>query len=236
MIGSSAATRDLSVIDLGVDSSATTGNDRLLVQQQRSIRIRHMLVNVFVSLFYGFFLYSAAKFWLKTGSPVGIGLVAFNTLAVACLLTRRNASMVTQSFRNWILASLTQIAPLLLRPVGSSSGTLVLVSTAGQVVALTIMIASLMVLNRSVGIVAANRGIKTRGPYAWIRHPLYAGEILFDFSFLLSNWSYPNGLLIFALTLAQVVRSLQEEALLVRDERYVLYRAAVPYRLVPGIF
>jgi protein-S-isoprenylcysteine O-methyltransferase Ste14 len=98
------------------------------------------------------------------------------------------------------------------------------------------MIASLMALNRSVGVVAANRGIKTRGPYAWIRHPLYAGEILFDLSFLISNWSYANGVLILAITLAQVVRSLQEERLLLRDKRYVLYHAEVPYRLVPGVF
>jgi protein-S-isoprenylcysteine O-methyltransferase Ste14 len=131
---------------------------------------------------------------------------------------------------------LTQIAPLLLRPVGSSVPILVWVSGVGQALGLAVMIASLMALNRSIGVVAANRGIKTRGPYAWIRHPLYAGEILFDVSFLLSNWSPWNGALIFALILAQMVRSVQEESLLLRDERYTRYRAAVPYRLVPWVF
>ncbi len=235
MIGRSAATTDFlaSVIET---HSTIMGDGRSVVRREHSIRIESILVNVLVSLLYGFFLYSAVRFWMKTGSLLGLGLVAFNTLAVACLLTRRNASMVTRSIRNWILASLTLVAPFLLRPVGSSSWTLVLVSSAGQVVSLTLMIASLVVLNRSIGIVAANRGIKTRGPYAWIRHPLYAGEILFNISFLISSWSYLNGLLICAGTLAQVVRSLQEETLLVCDERYVLYRAAVPYRLVPRLF
>lgn len=235
MIGRSAATTDLlaSVIET---SSTIMGDHRSVIQRGRSFRIESILANVLVSSFYSFFLHSSIKYWLKTGSPVGVGLIVFNTLSVACLLTRRNASMVTPSIQNWILASLTQVAPLLLRPVGSSSATLVLFSSAGQILALMVMVASLIVLNRSIGIVAANRGIKTRGPYAWIRHPLYAGEILFNISFLISSWSYLNGLLIFAGTLAQVVRSLQEEALLVCDERYVLYRAAVPCRLVPGIF
>ena len=234
MIGSSAATRDIPAI--GVKARPAIAVEGSVFPRWKSIRIESILVNVLVSLFYGFFLYSSVKFWLKTGSPVGVGLIVFNTFSVVCLLTRRNASMVTASLPNWIIASLTQVAPLLLRPVGSSSGTLVLVSSAGQILALMVMVASLIVLNRSIGIVAANRGIKTHGPYAWIRHPLYAGEILFDLSFLTSNWSLPNALLIFVLTLSQVVRSLQEERLLVRDKRYELYRAAVPYRLVPWIF
>ncbi len=234
MIGSSAATGDIPIVVKAQPAILIDG--RSVVRRGKSIRIESILVNILVSSFYSFFLYSSIKFWLKTGSPVGLGLIVFNTLSVACLLTRRNASIVTASLPNWIIASLTQVTPLLLRPVGSSSGTLVLVSSVGQILALMVMVASLIVLNRSIGIVAANRGIKTRGPYAWIRHPLYAGEILFDLSFLTSNWSFPNALLIFVLTLSQVVRSLQEERLLVRDKCYELYRAAVPYRLVPWIF
>ncbi len=211
-------------------------DDRSAVRQEWLLQIRRMLVNVLVAAFYGLFLYTSLMFWSRTGSFVGVGLVGFNTLAVACLLTRRNASVVTESVGNWVLASLTQVAPLLLRPVEGESATLIFASSAGQVAALGLMIASLAVLNRSIGVVAANRGIKTHGPYAWIRHPLYTGEILFDLSFLLANWSYPNGLLISALTLAQVVRCLQEETLLLRDQAYVRYSLAVPHRLVPGLF
>jgi protein-S-isoprenylcysteine O-methyltransferase Ste14 len=216
--------------------SAAMNDGQTLVQRESSIRLRSLLVNVLVSLFYVFFLYTSIQYWLRTGSLVGIGLVACNSLVVGCLLTRKNASAVTESIPNWILASLTQVAPLVLRPVGSSVPTLLFVSGIGQVVGVGLMIASLMALNRSIGVFAANRGIKTRGPYAWIRHPLYAGEILFDVSFLLSNWSSWNGALILALILAQVVRSVQEESLLLGDERYVLYRTAVPYRMVPWVF
>ena len=215
---------------------AARGEERRFVQRESSVRLRSLLVNVLVSAFYVFFLYTSIQYWLRTGSLVGIGLVACNSLVVGCLLTRKNASAVSESIPNWILASLTQVVPLLLRPVGSSVPTLVLVSGVGQVIGVGLMIASLMALNRSLGVVAANRGIKTRGPYARVRHPLYAGEILFDLSFLLCNWSFANGALILCITMAQVVRSLQEEKFLLRDERYRLYLAAVPYRLIPGIF
>ncbi len=210
--------------------------ERTAVRRGSLVQIRPIVVNVFVASFYGLFLYTSLRYWLMTGSLVGMGLVAFNTLVVGCLLARRNASVVSHSPQNWILAFLTQVVPLLLRPVGSSVSTLVLFSSVGQGAGLALMIASLLALNRSIGVVAANRGIKTRGPYKWIRHPLYAGEILFDLSFLLCNWSFVNAVLILSITLAQVVRSLQEERFLLRDERYSLYHAAVPYRLVPGVF
>ena len=235
MTGWSAATIGLQCVD-AEGRPAAMDNGNALVQRESSVRVRHIVGNILVSLFYGFFLYTSIRYWLKTGSFVGIGLVACNTLVVGCLLTRKNASAVTESVQNWILASLIQVAPLLLRPAGSPMSILAFISSAGQVAGLALMIASLMTLNRSIGVVAANRGIKTRGPYAWIRHPLYAGEILFDISFLASNWSYANGVLVLVLTLAQVVRALQEETFLLRDQVYALYRATVTYRLVPRVF
>ena len=105
-----------------------------------------------------------------------------------------------------------------------------------QVLGLGIMLASLAVLNRSIGVIAANRGIRTHGIYSLVRHPLYAGEILFFLSFLVANLTSTNALLIVVLVMAQLVRASQEEALLVRDSAYRLYRARVPYRAIPGLF
>ena len=66
--------------------------------------------------------------------------------------------------------------------------------------------------------------------------PVLGHHNLFDLSFLLCNWSFANGVLILCITTAQVVRSLQEEKFLLQDDRYALYRAAVQYRLIPGVF
>jgi len=214
----------------------TKRDGELAARQERSRWILSLPGNILIALFYALFLYSATTFWIQTGSILSAGLIFFNTLLVVSLLTRRPPTAVTRSLRNWILAPLTQVVPLLLRPGASASWSLVVAGSAGQVMGLAIMIASLMALNRSIGIVAANRGIKTRGVYAWVRHPLYAGEILFFASFLISNWSSTNAVLVSLLILAQVIRSYQEEALLVGDERYAPYRIAVAYRLIPGLF
>ncbi len=215
---------------------AAIGDGALATRQDSSRRFLSLLGNVLVALFYAFFLYSNIQFWLRTGSLVGLGLVIFNTMLVACMLFRRYPKAVTGSLPNWILAPLTQILPLLLRPVGSALWPVLVVSTGGQVAALIIMVATMIALNRSIGIVAANRGVRTGGPYAWVRHPLYAGEIVFFASYLVSNWSYQNALLVSLIILGQVVRSRQEEALLARDGRYASYKATVRYRLIPGVF
>jgi len=201
-------------------------------------RVTHALSrsgNILIALFYALFLRSAIAFWVETGSVVGLGLVLFNSLIVTCLLVRRRAVAVTGSVTNWILAMLVQLIPLLLRPIGSASGLLVVVSAGGQLAGLAIMVASLLVLNRSFGILAANRGIETRGLYALVRHPLYTGEMVFFISFLTANLSFQNAYLVSALILIQVVRSTQEETLLLQDQHYAKYRAAVAYRFIPRI-
>jgi protein-S-isoprenylcysteine O-methyltransferase Ste14 len=215
----------------------STGDDRPVVgQQDRAARTRSIGLNILVSSFYAIFLYSSVKFWLSTGSLVGSGLVVFNTSVVLFLLTRKRQAIVTASVWNWILAPAAAVLPLLLRPVEYASLASVVVTSVGQVIGLIIMVASIAALNRSLGIVAANRGIKTGGPYAWVRHPLYAGEIVFLLSFLVSHWNCLNVLIVCAIVLFQVIRSQHEEAVLLLDERYVRYRTAVRYRLLPGVF
>ncbi len=213
-------------------------NDRGRQATRMHDRVTHALSflgNFLMALFYALFLRSAIAFWVETGSVVGLGLVLFNSLIITCLLARRRAVKVTDSVTNWLLAMLVQLIPLLLRPIGSVSGLLVVVSAGGQLAGLAIMVASLLVLNRSFGILAANRGITTRGLYALVRHPLYTGEMVFFIAFLTANWSFQNAYLVGVLILIQVVRSTQEETLLLQDQHYAKYRAAVAYRFIPRI-
>ena len=215
--------------------SVQTGRHSLLTRLT-SIGVRSITVNALLSSLYAFFLYANVKFFLQTGSLVSAGLVIFNTIAMTCVLVRRSASRVTGSIPKRVIACVTFLLPYGMRPVASTPWVLVVPSILGQVAGLVLMIASLVALNRSIGILAANRGVKTGGPYAWIRHPMYAGEILFLFSFLLSNWMFLNAVVVCAILAGQLARLLHEEALLLRDERYALYQTAVPHRLVPWVF
>jgi protein-S-isoprenylcysteine O-methyltransferase Ste14 len=65
---------------------------------------------------------------------------------------------------------------------------------------------------------------------------MYAGYLLTHVGFLLLNPTFWN-LGIYGLCYGlQVPRLLAEERLLSRDPQYRAYRAAVPYRLIPGVF
>jgi len=75
------------------------------------------------------------------------------------------------------------------------------------------------------------------GPYAIVRHPMYAGMLLFFLGTPLALGSY-WGLLAFGIALAALIlRLLDEERLLAGDlPGYAEYRAKVRWRLIPGIF
>ena len=82
----------------------------------------------------------------------------------------------------------------------------------------------------------ANRGVKTRGLYRVVRHPIYAGYTLTHIGFLLGFPSPQNALLYAGIFAIEVTRLMREEAVLNRDPAYVDYVARVRYRLLPGVF
>lgn len=75
------------------------------------------------------------------------------------------------------------------------------------------------------------------GPYAWVRHPMYAGSLLLFLATPLALGSLPALVPAVLLCAAVVVRLLDEERFLVeRLPGYADYRREVPYRLVPGVW
>jgi protein-S-isoprenylcysteine O-methyltransferase Ste14 len=162
---------------------------------------------------------------------IGEGLVA------ALILLRRGSATQSQHPLDWVLSFGAVSAPLLLtRP--AAAGTLVpaALATALMLAGLAMQIAGKLALWRSFGLVPANRGVRTRGPYRFLRHPIYAGYTLIHIGFLLGFPSLPNALLYATLFAVEVVRLLREEAVLNRDPDYRAYAARVRYRLLPGVF
>jgi protein-S-isoprenylcysteine O-methyltransferase Ste14 len=79
--------------------------------------------------------------------------------------------------------------------------------------------------------------VVSSGPYAWVRHPMYTGTILFfvGAALLLGSWwgvaMSPLFVVLFAIR-AQI----EERALIAGLPGYADYTARVRYRLVPGIW
>lgn len=82
-----------------------------------------------------------------------------------------------------------------------------------------------------------NRGIITRGPYAWVRHPAYAAKNFawwMEYLPYLGNWQNVFSLL--AWNIVYGLRAWTEERHLSRDPDYVAYKKKVRWAFIPGIF
>ena len=66
----------------------------------------------------------------------------------------------------------------------------------------------------SFGIVPANRGVVARGPYTFVRHPIYAGYLLTHAAFLMAYPRPWNVLILLTADAALIGRALMEERVL----------------------
>jgi protein-S-isoprenylcysteine O-methyltransferase Ste14 len=87
--------------------------------------------------------------------------------------------------------------------------------------------------------VQAERGhhVISSGPYAFVRHPMYSGAVLFmiGIALLLGSWWGTAASPIFAVLFGIRTR-IEEDTLLTGLPGYADYAARVRYRLVPGVW
>lgn len=82
-----------------------------------------------------------------------------------------------------------------------------------------------------------NQRVISTGPYAWVRHPMYAAALLMLSGIPLALGSAWGLLIVVAIIPALIWRLLDEERFLARNlAGYSEYRSRVRYRLLPGIW
>ena len=82
----------------------------------------------------------------------------------------------------------------------------------------------------------ADHTLVRSGPYALVRHPIYAGYLLTHAAFLVAHPTPWNLAVLLVADTALVVRALIEERMLGTDVKYQSYCRRVGWHLVPGVF
>ena len=149
------------------------------------------------------------------GSWIAILLALQSGVAVALYFRRTKPKEKTDK-KTQALAWISALLPLAFSPRASTNPWLALLLIPGLLLALWAMLA----LDRSFSIAPAKREIVTRGPYKYMRHPMYGGEILSLIGVLIASFS-PWNVVLFILFLASVIWRIRvEETLLGRDSSY----------------
>ncbi len=102
-------------------------------------------------------------------------------------------------------------------------------SAAGLLLAIWAMAS----LGAAFGVAPADRGLVVRGPYRWVRHPMYTGEMLTWLAVVGASPTVHNLAIAVALAVVLGVRTRWEERLVAGYDRY---RQSTPARFLPGVF
>ena len=127
------------------------------------------------------------------------------------------------------------ILPVFMRPTATSTGALATTGLIFELFGVVLTQVARVYMGRSFGILPANRGIVSKGPFRSVRHPIYFGWLILSLGYAMSFASERNIFLI-AMTLPFMVwRIGQEEVHLSADPEYLQYMKQVRYRLWPGV-
>lgn len=203
----------------------------------REGQLTEWLLRVFAIAAYSFFVWNVGRNWLAEPER----------LTLLMLLVTEGVSLLIVVFAR--KATLRDLAPLsimatvyaayyfvLLRFTGTTRLIPEWMGIAFQLTGLVVQLSAKLALGRSFGLLPAVRGIVTRGPYRYVRHPIYFGYLIAHIGFLLSNFNVQNIGVLMSLYVAQLWRIHREELALSTDPSYATYRKTVTWRLIPGIY
>jgi protein-S-isoprenylcysteine O-methyltransferase Ste14 len=165
-------------------------------------------------------------------------VVAFYALAIWCYVRRGPAVATSHSVTAHAAAISATFLPLalpLLHGAPPGPGRQALADVL-LICGMAWAVWSLRFLDRNVSVLAQARGVVVGGPYRWVRHPVYTGEIVSALGLAIAVNSYTALALWTALCCLQVYRAMREEQVLLRAlPAYRSYRSHTA-ALLPGVF
>ena len=184
-------------------------------------------MNILGSFFFAFLLVVRLVQMTQTGIDLlSILLAVQSGLAAFWLIFRRRSfGEVHRSVQ--LLAWLSAIIPLAMQSSENAR------SSWLTVPGLLFILWALWSLGSSFAVAPAARKLIVRGPYRYLRHPMYAGEIFSLVGFCIGSPLAWNCIVLIIFSLSIFYRISQEEKLL---KRYPLYAQFVKWRLMPGVW
>lgn len=185
----------------------------------------------------GFYFYFAYRNFFSLTAEFKISvllLLLFNSSLIIFALTRRTPQAVSRSYFEQIIAYVGTLSPLLFLGVPAANDHPVFLAL--QIVGISFAFAGVLSLNRSFGLVPADRGIVTTGMYRFVRHPLYTGYVMLCLGFLLQNFSLRNMTAFLVFMMFESLRLLLEEQFLSKNPEYKTYMQKVRWRIIPYIW
>jgi protein-S-isoprenylcysteine O-methyltransferase Ste14 len=195
--------------------------------------LRELVFNAILAVSFASLAYKFLKDFQETGRLSSLFYVLFELIVVILAFARRPPKAVSWHLLDWIYALAATVLPLLLTPAPTGINWFWFsVQCVGEAISLI----GLLSLNRSLGVVPANRGVKTRGMYRFVRHPIYCGYCIIDVAMVVQNFSNRNITVAVAHLIVQTLRIISEERFLLQDPIYAEYASRVKWRLIPAIW
>lgn len=171
-------------------------------------------------------------------SLVTLLTMGFYVLLVWAYLRRTPTDRTDRRWTSWMVASAATAAPFAIPLVSEGLVTNPLrESLSATILALgfAAMLWALGALGTNISVVPQAREVVSHGPYAKVRHPLYAAELLNVVGLCLGHAGPWPWVVLVALAAFQVMRARREEALLAAElPGYAEYKTRTPM-LVPAL-
>ncbi len=188
----------------------------------------NLIFNILGTLIWIFLASYRLRISVENGNLLSFLLALQSGIITYFLLIRRKPT-ISAPFYQQVFGWSGAIAPLLIRVDEGCSTIGIFFAFLGTI----FTIWALLNLGKSFGIAPADRGLVVRGPYKYIRHPMYAGELTVLFGGALSCFSFRNTATFLILFLVFYIRIMWEEKIIAG---YESYKKKVLWRLIPGIW
>lgn len=212
------------------------GSGPVALASEGRARLLRILANLVGAAGAAYFAEISLEYYVRTHRLIGAAFLFQQTWVVLAYLVRRPARAVTRRPGDWLLAFGGTFGGVLFRPIGPHPHWGVVSGLVFQLVGLSICIIAFLRLGRSFGFAAADRGLVERGPYAVVRHPIYASYFLLQVGYVLQSPAVWNVIVMLFVTGCNIGRAVVEERLLATSSQYEAYRRQVRWRLIPGVW